>query len=321
LVLHRLRPPLPALPLGARSILVGIAIAAGVFVSIPAVALAESGSATWYGPGFQGNIMYSGRIYDMYDPTTTACNIYPMGTWLKVTNPANGHSVVVQVRDRGAFPWAFDLSYAAFKILANPSVMMIKVTYQVVSGPDGQTTSSTPAKPQPAPESRAAPSASATQFVVRPGDTLSGIASSFNIDQDTLAQWNGISDPNSLAQGQTLRLTAPPATTAVAAAGIRYVVKLGDSLLAIAGRFGLSLEQIAATNNLADPYPIVEGQTLVIPTAAVSPKGHQYIVRAGDTIYGIASKLGVSPASLQTLNQIGDPLTIQPGEVLQVPAS
>ncbi|HLZ09912.1 MAG TPA: LysM peptidoglycan-binding domain-containing protein [Chloroflexota bacterium] len=308
---HLVRPQPPALASRTRSIVGGIAIAASIFATIPAVAFADSGRATWYGPGFQGNVMYDGQTYNMYDPTTTACNIYPMGTWLKVSNPANGRSVVVQVRDRGAFPWAFDLSYAAFKILANPAEMMIRINYQVVSGPGGQ-----PITPAPSRQL-----ASKTLYLVQPGDTLSDIASSFNIDQNALAQWNGITDPNSLIQGQTLRLTAPAASATVVAADAAYRVKLGDTLLDLSAQFGVPVEELAAANNLSDPYVIVEGQALVIPASAASPGNRVYTVQPGDTISGIASSLGVSPDNLATLNQIADPQTIQPGQALQVPAS
>ena len=106
---------------GRGSWLVGIAFAVAFALLFPALAAADDGYATWYGPGFQGNVMASGQIYNMYDPTTTASNIYPFGTWIRVTNPANGHSAIVQVRDRGAFHYAFDLSYAAFKSIADPA--------------------------------------------------------------------------------------------------------------------------------------------------------------------------------------------------------
>jgi rare lipoprotein A (peptidoglycan hydrolase) len=76
----------------------------------------QTGLATWYGPGFQGNHMANGQIFDMNDPTTTASNIFPMGAWLRVTHLETGASIVVQVRDRGGFGGAvvLDLSMAAF---------------------------------------------------------------------------------------------------------------------------------------------------------------------------------------------------------------
>jgi hypothetical protein len=87
------------------------------------------GVATWYGPGFQGSRMSDGRPYDMYNPTTTAANVYPMGTWLRVMRLSTGHEIFVQVTDRGGFryPDILDLSYAAFAELADPSEGVIAV--------------------------------------------------------------------------------------------------------------------------------------------------------------------------------------------------
>jgi len=56
-------------------------------------ALADEGIATWYGQPYQGRRMANGQVYDMNDPTTTASNRFPLGTWVRVTNPANGHSI------------------------------------------------------------------------------------------------------------------------------------------------------------------------------------------------------------------------------------
>ncbi len=301
-----------------------LAIAACLLIALPGVASADNGFATWYGAGFQGNVMYYGGYYDMYDPTTTASNMFPAGTWLKVTNPANGRSVVVQVRDRGNFDYAFDLSYAAFKILADPAVMGIPVTYHIVTGPSGQS----PGAPAPAPAVPAPPikrSASGNQYVVVPGDTLSDIAASFNLESATLASWNGIGDPNSIAPGQTLRLAAPISPPAsVSPRATSYVVQAGDSLLGLAARFGVTEGQLGAANNLSDPNSIVIGHSIIIPadaTASAARKASQYTVQPGDTLFGMAAKLKVSEDQLASANQITDPTNIQPGTVLSVPAS
>ncbi|HLZ08798.1 MAG TPA: septal ring lytic transglycosylase RlpA family protein, partial [Chloroflexota bacterium] len=97
------------------------------------------GVATWYGGDFQGSPMYNGQAYNMYDSTTTAANLYPIGTWLRITRLSTGRSVIVQVRDRGAFryPDICDLSYAAFSQLADPATGVIGVRVEPVSGPDG----------------------------------------------------------------------------------------------------------------------------------------------------------------------------------------
>ena len=88
--------------------------------------------ATWYGADFQGRHMRNGERYDLNDATTTAANIFPLGTWLRVTNLDNGASVEVRVTDTGAFryPIVVDLSWAAFKKLAHPDRGVIEVLVQ-----------------------------------------------------------------------------------------------------------------------------------------------------------------------------------------------
>jgi lysozyme len=280
---------------------------------------ADNGIATWYGPGFQGNVMYDGQIYNMYDPTTTACNIYPLGTWLRVTNSANGRSVVVQVRDRGDFDQAFDLSYAAFKLIADPALMAISVTYHIVSGPSGD-----PVPDRISPSTRGGRPSPVTQYVVQPGDTLSGIGVQFGIDPTALASWNGVSDPSVLAPGQTLRLTAPPVATATPAAssvsGKTYVVQGGDTVDGIAQRLGVAADRIASANGIADPNAIAIGQTLIIPTTGSAVGSRRYVVQPGDTVSGIAASYGLTLGSLLAANQLANPDDIQPGMAITIPS-
>lgn len=87
------------------------------------------GLATWYGivDGFgPEDRMANGAYFDPYDPTTTAANRWPLGTWLRVCHL--DRCIDVQVRDRGAFSHALDLSYAAFSMLASPSTGVITVS-------------------------------------------------------------------------------------------------------------------------------------------------------------------------------------------------
>jgi rare lipoprotein A len=95
---------------------------------------AIGGVATWYGADFQGSPMADGVLYDMWDPTTAASNIYPLGTRLRVTRVETGQSIVVRVTDRGAFrnPILVDLSYAAFSALAHPDVGVIRITVEPI---------------------------------------------------------------------------------------------------------------------------------------------------------------------------------------------
>jgi rare lipoprotein A len=72
------------------------------------------GVASWYGKRYHGQKTSSGEIYDMY-AMTAAHTILPLPSYARVTNMANGKSVVVRVNDRGPFheDRLIDLSYVA----------------------------------------------------------------------------------------------------------------------------------------------------------------------------------------------------------------
>jgi len=78
----------------------------------------ERGIASWYGKKFHGQHTSSGETYDMY-AMTAAHPTLPIPSYARVTNLANGKSVVVRVNDRGPFlhERIMDLSYtAAYKL-------------------------------------------------------------------------------------------------------------------------------------------------------------------------------------------------------------
>lgn len=57
------------------------------------------GQASFYANKFQGRRTASGEIFDQ-KKLTCACNVLPLGTWIKVTNLRNGRSVIVKINDR-----------------------------------------------------------------------------------------------------------------------------------------------------------------------------------------------------------------------------
>ncbi len=87
------------------------------------------GVATWYGPGFQGEVMRNGERFGMEDATIAAANRWPLGTRLVILNPQNRKAVVVTVKDTGAFgaPVILDLSRAAFQEIADPDQGVVQV--------------------------------------------------------------------------------------------------------------------------------------------------------------------------------------------------
>jgi peptidoglycan lytic transglycosylase len=74
----------------------------------------QRGVASWYGRRFHGQKTASGEPYDMY-AMSAAHPTLPIPSYVRVTNVANGRSVVVRVNDRGPFHASriIDLSYAA----------------------------------------------------------------------------------------------------------------------------------------------------------------------------------------------------------------
>lgn len=81
------------------------------FSSVPNAA---EGVASWYGPGFDGNLTANGEIFDT-TKLTAAHQTLPFGTLVRVTNLNNGEAVVVRINDRGPFVGGriIDLSLAA----------------------------------------------------------------------------------------------------------------------------------------------------------------------------------------------------------------
>jgi LysM repeat protein len=106
----------------------------------------------------------------------------------------------------------------------------------------------------------------------------------------------------------------------VAHAGV-HVVRRGETLSGIASRYGTSVQQLAMTNNIADPNFIVAGQRLRVGGAGGSSgvATTSHTVGAGETLSSIASRYGTSTAALARLNRLKDPNLIIAGSTLRVP--
>lgn len=92
------------------------------------------GIASWYGPYFQGRQTASGEQFEQQD-FTAAHKTLPFNTYLKVTNQANGKSVVVRINDRGPYfgDRNLDLSHAAAIELNSDEVGVVAVTATVLA--------------------------------------------------------------------------------------------------------------------------------------------------------------------------------------------
>lgn len=106
---------------------------------------AQAATVTYYGDKFHGRKTANGERFNQ-NAMTCASNTHKFGTHLKVTNTANGKSVVCRVNDRGGFGKygvTLDLSKGAFAQIASLSQGHARVTIETVSG--GTAAAQTPA--------------------------------------------------------------------------------------------------------------------------------------------------------------------------------
>jgi murein DD-endopeptidase MepM/ murein hydrolase activator NlpD len=107
-----------------------------------------------------------------------------------------------------------------------------------------------------------APAGGATTHVVRRGETLSGIASRYDLPIAQLVAANGITGER-IYVGQQLRLVPTPGTAS--GSGGSYEVRSGDTLTSIAKRFGTTVRALQAANDISNPNLVPSGTTLKIP--------------------------------------------------------
>ena len=103
-------------------------------------------------------------------------------------------------------------------------------------------------------------------YRVRAGDTLWEIARAHRTSVTTLARLNNLSSRHRIYPGQILQV---PGSKVLASGGspITYVVKRGDNLTRIAGRFGIAVNDILSLNKLRNPEHLAVGMTLRIPVS------------------------------------------------------
>lgn len=97
--------------------------------------------------------------------------------------------------------------------------------------------------------------ATSIEYVVKKGDTLSGIAAMFQQSVETIAVYNKIEDVNKIHIGETIRIPGDIKN---------YIVESGDCLSGIAVKFNTTVSKLMFDNDIADPDLIYAGQKLKI---------------------------------------------------------
>jgi cell wall-associated NlpC family hydrolase/nucleoid-associated protein YgaU len=172
------------------------------------------------------------------------------------------------------------------------------------------------------------PPYSGTMYTVVDGDTLGELAASHGIIPEDIATANKLPNVDTLKAGQEIVIPLSPmqrpndaAATGEKPAGksttpSEYKVVEGDTLSAIAGKFGISTNTLIWSNPvLGNGDKLQIGQSLTIPPVS----GVLHKVTAGDTVTGVAARYDVAESAIVEANGLTEPYMLQLGKVLVIP--
>ncbi len=105
--------------------------------SDPVISKTLYGTASYYADKFNGRETANGEVYNS-EKMTAACNVLPLGTWIRVTNLSNNRSVIVKTNDRlhARMKRIVDLSRAAAQKLGYINKGLTKVKVEVLKKVD-----------------------------------------------------------------------------------------------------------------------------------------------------------------------------------------
>lgn len=207
--------------------------------------------------------------------------------------------------------------------LSNPNLIYVG---QVLKLKNSQTTNSS---------SSSTTATTVGTYTVKAGDTLSAIASRYSTSSSTLASLNSLSNPNLIYVGQVLKVSSNASTSSSTSSSANstvttaasYTVKAGDTLSAIAAKYGTTYQALASTNSISNPNDIYVGQVIKVSATATAASSQaasstnsngSYTVKSGDTLYGIALANGLNWQTLAKQNGISDPNVIFVGQKLSL---
>lgn len=172
----------------------------------------------------------------------------------------------------------------------------------------GTTPAATPARPP--------------THVVEDGETLTSIATLYEVSVADLLLVNGLDETDLIFPGQTLLIPGGEG----AAVPASYVVQAGETLEAVAQRFGTSPAAIATANRLVSGDSLYAGQTLAVVSETGSPEprpltGTLHLVQPGETMLMLAARYALSPETIAATNNLALPVQLFEGMRLRIPAS
>ena len=216
-------------------------------------------------------MQYKGTLEVGQTPRVGACMVWQRGATLSNSDGA-GHVAIVekvysttqvmtsesaysgkafytQTRNKGTGNWGMGSDYTFLGFIYNPAVNSSGVTTTTSAG--------------------------SNVYIVKSGDTLSGIAAKYNITYQELAQYNGISNPNRISVGQQIKI--PSATT-----NTSWTPKVGDVVI-------YNGDKHYVNANAAIGSSCTSGKAKITSIYNVGKSKHPYHlvgVSGGSTVYG-----------------------------------
>jgi LysM repeat protein len=262
---------------------------------MPAQGRYEGGNARWMARRLVTSIMTAGALVGAFALAGVATS--PAGaTTVRV---ASGQTLTEIAATYGTTVTAL----AAANGIANPDQVLSGATL-VVPGSGGASTST------------ASSSAASRTVTVVSGDTLSTLAARYGVTLAALAAANRITNFNQILIGATLVVPGPGVSTAslVTSGGQSpsVTVQLGDTLTAIAARYGVSVASLAAANGITNPNYVTAGRHLVLPALAASsaPVGGGSASSLPALLQASPDRLALRPTFVQWANTFGVPAAL-----------
>lgn len=154
-------------------------------------------------------------------------------------------------------------------------------------------------------------------YIVQPGDTLSYIASRFNVSLNDLIAANPTIDPNLLSQGQQVIIPGLEGVTGVLET---EVITFGDTLRSLSRRTQVSDAQLIKLNRLISPTELYVGISLILPLQAGQTQlNSRFSPDDGESLLELSVKQGSNPWTLSTINKLDGTWGAFPGDILYSP--
>ena len=154
-------------------------------------------------------------------------------------------------------------------------------------------------------------------YIVKKGDSLWSIANKYGLTVDKLKDINNLSS-NMLSVGQKLLIN--DGTDVDNVNENYYIVKSGDTLYSIAKKYGLTVDELKKMNNLSSNTLSINQKLLVGNDMSTDNNYDVYVVKSGDTLWGIASKYNTSVDKIKDINNLNSN-NLSIGQKLLVPGN